>query len=313
MLCGLTACQCMQLCIGRAHGTSPPPLTVAPNAPFTAAAGPLLAPSALRPSRQPRALPNSGQRDLSCRSSGGRGGRDTGGSRSGSGSGGGGRGRGSGGGGGGGGRGKGGGKGKQADTKQPKGASLAPGEQQAGGGTPPKQPSTEPPCLVAPLRSASVPSDPLGGGGGGIAERMPAPLWGTFCGVTNGLWCGITAAYSPFTGPPMARVGRGGGGGGGPSGQVDGLVASYRLTLIVCLCMCELLHSLLLPLLPLPLPLTPQAKRRPCRWTRPASRCCCCSSVVWNSGWWWRMRQEGAAAVEGTAWSGGSNRWAGKR
>ncbi|KAL4426214.1 hypothetical protein ABPG77_009829 [Micractinium sp. CCAP 211/92] len=31
---------------------------------------------------------------------------------------------------------------------------------------------------------------------------MPEPLWSTFCGVSNGLWCGITAAYSPSTGQP---------------------------------------------------------------------------------------------------------------
>ena len=48
-------------------------------------------------------------------------------------------------------------------------------------------------CLVAPLRT-SVQSELA------ASERMPEPLWGTFCGVSNGLWCGITAAYSPFSG-----------------------------------------------------------------------------------------------------------------
>lgn len=32
---------------------------------------------------------------------------------------------------------------------------------------------------------------------------MPAPLWGTFCGVSNGLWVGTSAAYNPYTGPPV--------------------------------------------------------------------------------------------------------------
>ena len=31
-------------------------------------------------------------------------------------------------------------------------------------------------------------------------ERMPAPLWGTFCGVSNGMWIGTFAAYNPYTG-----------------------------------------------------------------------------------------------------------------
>ncbi|GAB4813209.1 hypothetical protein N2152v2_000255 [Parachlorella kessleri] len=31
-------------------------------------------------------------------------------------------------------------------------------------------------------------------------ERMPAPLWSTFCGTSNGLWVGTTAAYNPYTG-----------------------------------------------------------------------------------------------------------------
>ncbi|KAL4436506.1 hypothetical protein ABPG75_003645 [Micractinium tetrahymenae] len=40
---------------------------------------------------------------------------------------------------------------------------------------------------------------------------MPEPLWSTFCGVSNGLWCGITAAYSPSTGQaePLALDERG--------------------------------------------------------------------------------------------------------
>ena len=29
---------------------------------------------------------------------------------------------------------------------------------------------------------------------------MPAPLWPTFCGVSNGLWVGTAAAYSPYSG-----------------------------------------------------------------------------------------------------------------
>lgn len=31
-------------------------------------------------------------------------------------------------------------------------------------------------------------------------EGMPAPVWGTFCGVSNGLWVGTAAAYNPSTG-----------------------------------------------------------------------------------------------------------------
>lgn len=60
-----------------------------------------------------------------------------------------------------------------------------------------KQQEAEAPCLVPPLASRVL-SDLSS------SDRMPEPLWSTFCGVSNGLWCGITAAYSPSTGRPGA-------------------------------------------------------------------------------------------------------------
>lgn len=39
---------------------------------------------------------------------------------------------------------------------------------------------------------------------------MPAPIWDTFCGVSNGLWIGTAAAYNPYTGDYEGdRSGRG--------------------------------------------------------------------------------------------------------
>lgn len=42
----------------------------------------------------------------------------------------------------------------------------------------------------------------------GELERIPSPLWDTFCGVSGGAWQGRTAAFSPYTGvaceaPPL--------------------------------------------------------------------------------------------------------------
>jgi hypothetical protein len=54
-------------------------------------------------------------------------------------------------------------------------------------------PAAEQPPLAPPIRMRAL-------GELSTSDRMPPPLWSTFCGVTNGLWCGITAAYSPFTG-----------------------------------------------------------------------------------------------------------------
>lgn len=51
-------------------------------------------------------------------------------------------------------------------------------------------------ALVPPLRTQVL-------GELSTSDRMPEPLWSTFCGVTNGLWCGITSAHSPFTGGGM--------------------------------------------------------------------------------------------------------------
>ena len=52
-------------------------------------------------------------------------------------------------------------------------------------------------ALVPPLRTQVL-------GELSTSDRMPEPLWSTFCGVTNGLWCGITSAHSPFTGGGQA-------------------------------------------------------------------------------------------------------------
>ncbi|PRW05930.1 hypothetical protein C2E21_9382 [Chlorella sorokiniana] len=64
------------------------------------------------------------------------------------------------------------------------------------GGTPGKQKQREQQqqqALVPPLRTEVL-------GELSTSDRMPEPLWSTFCGVTNGLWCGITSAHSPFSG-----------------------------------------------------------------------------------------------------------------
>ncbi|KAI3427301.1 hypothetical protein D9Q98_010220 [Chlorella vulgaris] len=110
---------------------------------------------------------------------------------------------------------KGGSGGKPGNAGGSKGRRVGGGSSGAGGGAPRSRPAARrlrskqqqqqparkavaagpPPCLVPPVRMAVE-------GELCAAERMPPPLWSTFCGVSNGLWCGITAAYSPYTGEP---------------------------------------------------------------------------------------------------------------
>lgn len=99
-------------------------------------------------------------------------------------------------------KGGGGGKPRGGGGSKPRGGGG--GKQQQGGGKQQQAraaraaPQNE--CLVPPLRSQVV-------GELAVSERMPPPIWGTFCGVSNGLWCGITEAYSPFTGWSNAHAG----------------------------------------------------------------------------------------------------------
>lgn len=87
-------------------------------------------------------------------------------------------------------RGGGGGGKKRGGGSSSKGAQPAGNKQQQ---PRKKQQEAEVPCLVPSLASRVL-SDISS------SDRMPEPLWATFCGVSNGLWCGITAAYSPSTG-----------------------------------------------------------------------------------------------------------------
>lgn len=89
-------------------------------------------------------------------------------------------------------RGGGGGGKKRGGGSSSKGAQPAGNKQQQ---PRKKQQEAEVPCLVPSLASRVL-SDISS------SDRMPEPLWATFCGVSNGLWCGITAAYSPSTGQP---------------------------------------------------------------------------------------------------------------
>ena len=96
-----------------------------------------------------------------------------------------------GGGGGGSSRSGGGGGSKRSGSKQKQQRSAPPS-----GNPPGKQKQREQlqqQALVPPLRTQVL-------GELSTSDRMPEPLWSTFCGVTNGLWCGITSAHSPFTG-----------------------------------------------------------------------------------------------------------------
>lgn len=92
---------------------------------------------------------------------------------------------------------RGGGGSKRGGGKQQKAQRAAP---PAGGGKQRQREQEAQQALVPPLRTQVV-------GELSSSDRAPEPLWSTFCGVTNGLWCGITQAHSPFTGGPGARPG----------------------------------------------------------------------------------------------------------